>query len=403
MSKLIKYSTFCSALLGLFVATNSYAVSLTESSTVTPVVSVYSLLELTSDSTENTITITPTTDGTFRTTTVNLTATTNNISGYSVLMSTTSDFTALMHTEDYTYYIPTIKQNYTSSTFPTNSWGYSMDGTNYKPITALGRATTIRETTSATSDYTDTFPVTFGAKADMGQAAGTYTSEVVFTLVANYAPTYTYAITYDPNGGYGGPVYQSNSTTEHSHTFIIPSTQPSRSGYTFLGWSTVKTATTASLQAGAEIPLTYESPTTTVYAVWLQNVSLSASNGNTNALGESDSIATIDTTKPTAVINFEVMVTQLPEASEITLLNRTAIERAKAAYEALSEEEKLLIDSDILAKYNAIIAAYYSLINDSSIDPLLTAVAIASVAAIGTGVYVLAKKDNSDDESEESK
>lgn len=78
-----------------------------------------------------------------------------------------------------------------------------------------------------------------------------------------------YYLYYDANGGSGAPPTQSSvSTTNSSWTFTISSTEPTRSGYTFLGWSTSSTATSASYQPGDTIRLTSSSPKATLYAVW---------------------------------------------------------------------------------------------------------------------------------------
>ena len=78
-----------------------------------------------------------------------------------------------------------------------------------------------------------------------------------------------YYLYYNANGGSGAPPTQSSvSTTNNSWAFTISSTEPTRSGYTFLGWSTSSTATSASYQPGDTISLTSSSPTRTLYAVW---------------------------------------------------------------------------------------------------------------------------------------
>lgn len=78
----------------------------------------------------------------------------------------------------------------------------------------------------------------------------------------------TFTLNYDANGGTGAPAsqtYKATSEYEKSHTFTISSQVPTRDGYTFLGWDTNKSATTASKQPGGTIVVT---GTTTLYAVW---------------------------------------------------------------------------------------------------------------------------------------
>ena len=81
----------------------------------------------------------------------------------------------------------------------------------------------------------------------------------------------TFTLNYDANGGTGAPAsqtYKATSEYEKSHTFTISSQAPTRDGYTFLGWNTNRSATTANYQPGGSIVVT---GTTTLYAVWEEN------------------------------------------------------------------------------------------------------------------------------------
>ena len=80
----------------------------------------------------------------------------------------------------------------------------------------------------------------------------------------------TYKITYNANGGSGAPGVQSY-TYAASGTIALSSVKPTRTGYAFLGWSTNKSATTATYGAGAA----YKRNNTnniTLYAVWKRNI-----------------------------------------------------------------------------------------------------------------------------------
>ena len=69
-------------------------------------------------------------------------------------------------------------------------------------------------------------------------------------------------LSYDANGGTGAPASQ----TDNCGTSItISSTTPTRSGYTFLGWSTDSTATSATYSAGESYT---GNENVTLYAVW---------------------------------------------------------------------------------------------------------------------------------------
>lgn len=72
-------------------------------------------------------------------------------------------------------------------------------------------------------------------------------------------------IHYDANGGSGAPADQ--QVVASSSTFTVSSTKPTRKHFDFLGWSTSRTATSASYLAGQTYPM-FSASTTTLYAVW---------------------------------------------------------------------------------------------------------------------------------------
>lgn len=82
---------------------------------------------------------------------------------------------------------------------------------------------------------------------------------------------YTYALYFDANGGTligASPV--SMMTTSTTYSFPVTATA-TRDGYTFLGWSTDRSATTAAYPANSTITLTSTYPIITLYAVWQAN------------------------------------------------------------------------------------------------------------------------------------
>ena len=64
-------------------------------------------------------------------------------------------------------------------------------------------------------------------------ASGSYTLPAV---------TWQWNISYNANGGSGAPGTQ---TKKYGTSLTLSSTKPTRTGYTFLGWSTSSTATSA--------------------------------------------------------------------------------------------------------------------------------------------------------------
>ena len=79
---------------------------------------------------------------------------------------------------------------------------------------------------------------------------------------------YTYALYFDANGGtLNGVSPVSMTTTSTTYSFPVTATA-TRDGYTFLGWSTDRSATTATYPAGSTVTLTAAYPIITLYAVW---------------------------------------------------------------------------------------------------------------------------------------
>ena len=71
-----------------------------------------------------------------------------------------------------------------------------------------------------------------------------------------------YTVSYNANGGTGTP---SSQTKTHGVTLTLSSTKPTRSGYTFLGWSTSSSATSPTYYAGGSYT---GNANVTLYAVW---------------------------------------------------------------------------------------------------------------------------------------
>lgn len=74
----------------------------------------------------------------------------------------------------------------------------------------------------------------------------------------------SYTVSYNANGGSGAPASQ---TKTHGTALTLSSVKPTRSGHTFLGWSTSSTATSASYQPSGSFTSNAD---TTLYAVWKQ-------------------------------------------------------------------------------------------------------------------------------------
>lgn len=142
---------------------------------------------------------------------------------------------------------------------------------------------------------TKTITVTFrNYNEDNGDSA---TKNVTFNV--NVPAWTSYTISYNANGGSGAP---SNQTKWKDQTLTLSSTKPTRTGYSFLGWSTSSTATSATYSAGGSYTA---NSAATLYAVWKANtytITYNA-NGGTGAPGNQTKTygktLTLSSTKPT--------------------------------------------------------------------------------------------------------
>ena len=148
---------------------------------------------------------------------------------------------------------------------------------------------------SGNGSATKTVTVTFrNFNTDNGDSA---TKNVSFTVAV---PAWTsYTVSYNANGGSGAPGSQ---TKWKDQTLKLSTTKPTRTGHSFLGWSTSSSATTATYVAGANYTA---NSAATLYAVWKANtytVSYNANGGTgvpANQTKTYGKTLTLSTTKPT--------------------------------------------------------------------------------------------------------
>lgn len=148
---------------------------------------------------------------------------------------------------------------------------------------------------SGNGSATKTITVTFkNFNTDNGNSA---TKTVSFSVSV---PAWTsYTIKYNANGGSGAP---SSQTKWKDQALTLSTTKPTRTGYSFLGWSTSSTATTATYSAGGSYTT---NAAATLYAVWKANtytVSFNANGGSGAPSSQTKTYGktlTLSTTKPT--------------------------------------------------------------------------------------------------------
>ena len=101
------------------------------------------------------------------------------------------------------------------------------------------------------------------------------TGEPVYGTYTFTVPAKThYTVSFNANSGSGAPSAQ---TKWHGETLTLSSTKPTRTGYTFLGWSTSSTATSATYAAGGSYTA---NAAAVLYAVWRINTWTVAYNAN---------------------------------------------------------------------------------------------------------------------------
>ena len=230
---------------------------------------------------------------------------------------------------------PTINVAYTKIVVPTYNYylRYHANGGTGGPNDQSTIGTTV---TSVTFKIPSTEPTrtnyTFlGWSFDSTATKASYVSGDIVTLssekpdrtlyaVWKYTPTYNYYLRYHANGGTGGPNTQSTlETTVTSVTFKVPSTEPTRTNYTFLGWSFDSTATEADYVGGDTVYLYSEKPDRTLYAVWKYTPKYNYylrynANGGTGGPNDQSNLGTTDTS-----VTFKVPSTE-PTRTNYTFL-----------------------------------------------------------------------------------
>ena len=227
------------------------------------------------------ISITPSTNanislypGMFGTATQTISATTTNYTGYVLTFSTEGASTSLVNTEDDTITIPTItlpsgRTSITSSGFASNTYGYSLNGTDFKPVPAVNEELTLISTDSANVSA-DTRTLTFGAIVDTTVAPGTFINTFDLSATANEVG---YLISYAANAGSdevsGMPIPNPEPEPTSGLEVSLSDAMPERDGYRFIGWAETSNASMPDYEPGDTYLLDPEtSNITTLYAVW---------------------------------------------------------------------------------------------------------------------------------------
>lgn len=230
---------------------------------------------------------------------------TENFTGYTLAICTNGETSLInAHNDEIESVTSNISsQSFASDTSYNNKWGFRPDqyvlvaneaetlieNSDFLPAPAtdliLAKTTTANSLGQNDELEADLYGFSFGARADMGLPAGTYTGTFVLTAIPN---TIVYNVTYDKNteddvSSMPSPNPQvatiDGGTPEEESFVTLSDSIPIRDGKTFIGWCEVmpivepgsenEVCPGATYQAGDELPIDQTAgPNITLYAIW---------------------------------------------------------------------------------------------------------------------------------------
>ena len=140
--------------------------------------------------TELSFNINPTAAGVFDSKELKVNISTNAIKGYELYFSSEDEQTNMKHTT------PSITQSIsstftgslTSTNMQNNTWGYSLNNTDFKSIPKKTEQVKLKDLNTYPTPSVRTQSIYFGVKADTTLPSGTYEKNVIFTAVAHANP-----------------------------------------------------------------------------------------------------------------------------------------------------------------------------------------------------------------------
>ena len=109
---------------------------------------------------------------------------TNNATGYTLDMASKGNDSNLVNIQNSSRYLTSsFSGSVTSVTMPNNSWGFSLDNTNYSAVPLSDDAAVIKYNPSPVDH--DIIPIYYGAKVDNNTPKGVYVDTVTFTVYIN--------------------------------------------------------------------------------------------------------------------------------------------------------------------------------------------------------------------------
>ncbi len=187
MDGVTKIGIFASSLLVTATAVWVYSPVIgthADSSVLTSVdVGVSPVIALSLDTNELILDVTP---SNFVSGKINATASSNSQYGYTISLEDVDNSSNMTHVNPNVSDV--ISSNFSgkkfSSSLTGNTWGFSLDGTNFYKVPVNGSPVAVKRTTEPMATATETTEVTFGVHVD-AITAGAYSDEVLFTMYVN--------------------------------------------------------------------------------------------------------------------------------------------------------------------------------------------------------------------------
>lgn len=195
-----------------------------------------------------------------------------------------------------------------ASSSESKSYSVIIGGTTVKSGTySVNGVTGTKQIATGTKDFdrtTSAINISCYAKMDIKlKWSGSYKATITTTTgTATLNAKTSYTITFNDNGGSGGP---GTATKWYNTALTIPSTVPTRSGYTFVGWGISTTDTNKDYAAGDTYPASSNAEAT-LYAIWKETLTLSFS---ANGGGGSPASLTGDVYNATTSYTFTIPTT----------------------------------------------------------------------------------------------
>ena len=118
--------------------------------------------------------------------TINATVSTNSQYGYTLTLEDEDASSDMTHSNENISDVitSTFSGTKTSSEMEANTWGFSLDSTDFSKVPVNGSPATLKRTNAPMTTETETTPVDFGVKLG-NVASGTYSDSVLFTMYTN--------------------------------------------------------------------------------------------------------------------------------------------------------------------------------------------------------------------------